>query len=133
MSFNVHPNGHYQKSLLLSPTMSNADSANITEKCVSFWFASFPGKDNLRSQKSLMVFQAVLYPRQGLVSAKSLMLWKLVDDQTKTGEWLYGQVTFNNEVRYRVSEAAMQVRCLMTFVRRSDSVQSGSVRWRLCA
>ena len=102
MSFNVMYTGTYQKSIFMSPSLSNEHTSNVTEKCISFWFAAFPGRDNLKSQKAIQVFEAVLYPRHGMVSAKSLLLWKLVDDQIKVGEWQYGQVTYTHEVRYRV-------------------------------
>ncbi|KAI1289896.1 MAM and LDL-receptor class A domain-containing protein 2 [Halotydeus destructor] len=102
MAFNVAGKGSVQKSLLMSPNFSNEGESNVTEKCVSFWFASFPGQDGTRTEKLLQIFQAILYPKQGLVSARSVLLWKISDHQVMSAEWLYGQVTFTNDVRYRL-------------------------------
>ena len=99
------PSGVVQKSVLLSPILSSRSDpmeSNSTEKCMGFWFTSFPSKDNMPSKKSLSVFQAVLMPRLGVVDAKSLLLWKVQDDSIPVNSWQYGQVSFHSELRYRI-------------------------------
>lgn len=94
-----------QKSIFISPILSSrsdAMSKNSTEKCIGFWFALFPGKDNLPSSKSLSLFQAVLLPRLGIVDAKSFLLWKITQKTVSDDRWNYGQVTFRNELKYRL-------------------------------
>lgn len=106
MSFTAPGADEDSKGAILSPVLSSRDDdlkANAsTDKCMSFWFKSFPGTDNLPSRKSLSLFQLVLLPKLDLVEQKSLLLWQISDNEVSDKSWSYGQLAVRKELSYRM-------------------------------